>query len=34
MRPGPARPTNPYIATYDAPKLAALRQRFPQLYRN
>lgn len=26
-------PTNPYIVVNDVPKLAALRQRFPQLYR-
>jgi peptide-methionine (S)-S-oxide reductase len=26
-------PTDPYIATYDGPKLDALRRRFPQLYR-
>ena len=27
-------PDNPYIATYDLPKVANLQQMFPQLYRN
>jgi peptide-methionine (S)-S-oxide reductase len=27
-------PDNPYIAEYDLPKLSALQQMFPQLYRN
>jgi peptide-methionine (S)-S-oxide reductase len=27
-------PDNPYIATYDAPKVAALQKMFPQLYKN
>ena len=27
-------PDNPYIAHYDLPKVAALQQMFPQLYRN
>lgn len=27
-------PDNPYIATYDLPKLSQLQQMFPQLYRN
>ncbi len=27
-------PDNPYIARFDAPKVAALQQMFPQLYRN
>ncbi|HEX5435795.1 MAG TPA: peptide-methionine (S)-S-oxide reductase MsrA [Gemmatimonadaceae bacterium] len=27
-------PTDPYIVTYDVPKVKALRQRFPRLYRD
>ena len=29
-----AHPDQPYIATYDLPKIAALHRRFPALYRN
>lgn len=27
-------PSDPYVAAYDAPRVEALRRRFPQLYRN